>query len=126
MIVYSQATAQPVPANDENIPFLVTFSKEAGSKWGDDDYCQTFFFSIPKDFKAPVFIRVFDPEVGGKHDEINGTFDSNTKYSIYGGNGCITVEDARNVDPIGNFKSGNLLASKVFDNKSTYDLCLLE
>lgn len=120
-IIYNQATAQPVPANDENIPFLVTFSKEAGSKWGDDDYCQTFFFSIPKDFKAPVFIRVFDPEVGGKHDEINGTFDSNTKYSIYGGNGCITVEDARNVDPIGNFKSGNLLASKVFDGKSTYD-----
>ncbi|MFY7707290.1 MAG: hypothetical protein ACOVQ5_04360 [Flavobacteriales bacterium] len=115
------ALCQPVPANDENIPFLVTFSKEAGTKWGDDDYCQTFFFSIPKDFKNPIYLRVFDPEIGGKNDEMNGEFNSSSKYSVYGGAGCISVEDARNVDPIGNFKSGNLLATKVFDNKSIYD-----
>ncbi|MBL0317586.1 MAG: hypothetical protein IPP69_18225 [Flavobacteriales bacterium] len=46
--------AQPVPASDENIPFLVTFGNEAGSKWGDDDNSQTFFFKIKKEFKEPI------------------------------------------------------------------------
>jgi hypothetical protein len=49
---------QPVPAADENIPFLVTFGNEAGSKWGDDDNSQTFFFKVKKEFKEPIYFRV--------------------------------------------------------------------
>ena len=30
--------AQPVPSKEENIPFLVTFGKEADKSWGDDDF----------------------------------------------------------------------------------------
>lgn len=108
----TSCSAQPVPANDENIPFLVTFGKDAGTKWGDDDFSQVFFFSIPKDFKAPIFIRIFDADCGGKHDESNGGFNTLNKYSLYGGAGCITPDDARGVDPTGNYKSGNLLISK--------------
>ena len=54
--------AQPVPAADENIPFLVTFGKQASRSWGDDDYVQSFFFSLPEEFKQPFYLRVFDPE----------------------------------------------------------------
>jgi hypothetical protein len=125
IIIWSSLTgilnAQPVPAADENIPFLVTFGKDAGTKWGDDDFVQTFFFSIPKDFKTPFYIRVFDPECGGKHDENNGGFTTMTRYSIYGGAGCITTDDARAVDPKGNFKSGNQLATKTFGADLKYD-----
>lgn len=121
ILISGKNLAQPVPAIDENIPFLVTFSKEAGQKWGDDDYCQIFFFSIPKENKNPIYIRVFDPEIGGKNDEINGIFNSYTKFSIYGGFGCISQDDARNVNPVGNYKSGTLLATKTFDDNSTYD-----
>lgn len=121
LLCTASAVAQPVPAADENIPYLVTFSKEAGTKWGDDDYCQVFFFSIPKEYKKPIYIRVFDPDLGGKNDEANGEFNSLTKFSVYGGIGCITNDDARNVDPIGNYKSGNQLASKIFKNDLTYD-----
>jgi hypothetical protein len=106
--------AQPVPAEEENIPFLVTFGKDASSKWGDDDYCQVFFFTIPKDFKEPVYLRIFDPDCGGLNDEKNGEFNSLMKFSVYGGPGCITQDDARSVDPVGNFRSGNMLGSKAF------------
>jgi hypothetical protein len=68
--------AQPVPAVEENIPFLVTFSKQAETKWGDDDYCQVFFFQVPQEFKDPVYFRVFDPDCGGQHDEINESYNS--------------------------------------------------
>lgn len=122
LVVLSMKTsAQAVPASDENIPFLVTFGKEAGTKWGDDDYCQIFFFTIPKDHKTPFYIRVFDPECGGKNDEQNGTFNTITKYSLYGGATCITAEEARSTNPTGNYKSGNLLATKTFAADSQFD-----
>lgn len=105
---------QAVPAPEENIPFLVTFGKNGSKKWGDDDFVQSFFFVIPETHKTPVFIRIFDPGTSGKFDEQQGAFDTKTRYSVYGGKGCITEKDARSTVPTGNFKSGNLLATKTF------------
>lgn len=113
--------AQPVPNVDENIPFLLVFGKYAGTSWGDDDFSQTFFFLIPKNFNQPVYIRIFDPDTGGDHDEINGLWDSRTTFSIYGGNGCWAEEDAKGIDPSGNYKSGVLLATRSFVEDPRYN-----
>ncbi len=113
--------AQPVPAQDENIPHLVTFGNEAETSWGDDDFCQVFFFLIPTEFEDPVYIKVFDPDCGGEVDEINGIFNTTTEFSIYGGATCWTEDDARGTEPIGNYKSGNLLASRKFGVDPEYD-----
>jgi hypothetical protein len=113
--------AQPVPAEVENIPYLVTFGLKAESYWGDDDHSQTFFFVIPENYKSPLYIRVWDPDVGGLNDEQNGTWDTQALYSVYGGKGAFTDPDARGVDPIGNYKSGNLLASKKIGVDPKYD-----
>ena len=77
----SRLSGQPVPGKDENIPFLVTFGKEGKTSWGDDDFNQIFFFTIPKDFKQQFYIRVFDPDCGGENDEIQGEF--NTKTIVF-------------------------------------------
>ena len=71
------ALAQQVPSKSENLDYLVTFGKEADSKHGDDSKKQTLFFLIPSNYSKPIYIRIFDPEVGGKLDEANGNF--NTK-----------------------------------------------
>jgi hypothetical protein len=113
--------AQPVPAGDENIPYLMTFGPKAGTSWGDDDYSQTFFFLIPKSFSQPVYIRIFDPDISGSTDELNGVFDTRMTYSVYGGKECYTNKDAQETSPKGFYKSGNLLASKTFGNQSDYD-----
>ena len=120
-LYFSQCIAQPVPAADENIPFLVTFGKDAGTKWGDDDYCQIFFFKIKKEYKQPIYLRVFDPECGGQNDEVNADFNTMTKFSVYGGSGCVSNSDAVGTDPKGNYNSGNMLASKTFGSKGDYD-----
>ena len=112
---------QPVPAVEENIPFLITFGGEAPTSWGDDDHCQIFFFTVPHDFNQPLYLRVFDPDCGGENDEINGKFNTSTRFSVYGGTGCITNEDSRQINPVGNFKSGNLLFTKTFGDKAEYD-----
>lgn len=113
--------SQPVPADDENIPYLMTFGNKAEPSWGDDDFSQTFFFLIPESFKEPVFIRVFDPEVGGDVDEQNGEWDTRMTYEVFGGPGCYSNKDAHQTNPVGEYKSGNLLASKAFAQNPRYD-----
>ncbi|MFO7922670.1 MAG: hypothetical protein R6U58_03180 [Bacteroidales bacterium] len=113
--------SQPVPAQDENIPYLVTFSPHAGTSWGDDDFSQAFFFLVPEDHTDPVYIRVYDPDTGGAVDEINGYWDSETNFSVYGGEGAHSDPDAREVQPEGNYRSGNLLASETFGNDAEWD-----
>lgn len=113
--------AQAVPSEVENIPFLMTFGNKAVMSWGDDDFSQTFFFSIPESYKGMVFIRVFDPDIGGMYDELNGTFDTKMQYSVYGGKEAYTHSDAQGVDPKGNYRSGNLLATKTFGVDPKYD-----
>lgn len=113
-------TAQEVPGPAENIPYLITFGNKGHvTSWGDDDFSQTFFFTIPKDYKEPFYIRVYDPEVGGKTDELNNFWDTRMSYTVYGGKGCYTHPDAKGLNPTGNYKSGTILATKIFamDNK---------
>lgn len=122
LVLYSLYTfAQPVPNKEENIPYLMTFGNEAGISWGDDDFSQAFFFLIPSDFKRQVFIRLFDPDVGGKVDEIRGRWNTQCRYEVFGGKGCHSDVDARETSPIGNYKSGTLLAVKIFDDNPRYD-----
>lgn len=113
--------AQPVPSELENIPYLVVFGPKCPTSWGDDDFSQTFFFLVPKEHTSPVYIRVYDPDVGGDHDEINGVWDTRTNFSVYGGFQAWSNEDAQGVSPTGNYRSGNLLASRTFGLEPEWD-----
>ena len=114
-------SGQPVPGADENIPYLMTFGRNGQTSWGDSDFSQTFFFTIPKDHKEPFYIRIFDPDTGGEHDEINGIWNTRMLYSLYGGAQAYTHPDAQTGDPIGNYKSGTLLASRAFTQDPAFD-----
>ena len=113
--------SQSAPAAEENIPYLVTFGANADKSWGDDDFCQIFFFRIPTNQTEPIYVRVFDPDTGGELDEGKGEFDTQVSFSVYGGEGSWSNEDAQSVDPTGNYKSGNLLASRTFQANNKYD-----
>lgn len=114
--------SQPVPAEVENIPQLMTFGPKAEKSWGDDLYPQIFFFFVPENYKGSIFIRVYDPDTGGQLDEINGVWDTQCTFSVYGGKGAYTNPDARETEPKGNYKSGNLLATKTFAVDPRYDM----
>ncbi len=123
LIQLTEIYGQEVPGRDENITFLVTFGKEGETSWGDDDFYQIFFFAIPRDYDQQFYIRVFDPDTGGEHDEIQGEFNTRSLFSIYGGQG---VDPDKNEESKGlynepNYKSGNLLASRVFGGEPRYD-----
>src|SRR5438067_11650645 len=84
----SVLNAQQFPSADEKIPFLCTFSKGSDTDWGDDDFVQIYFFVIPKGEKNPVYLRIFDADLGGKNDEAHGEFNSKTRFAVYGGKGA--------------------------------------
>ncbi|MCX7953966.1 MAG: hypothetical protein N3A01_02120 [Bacteroidales bacterium] len=113
--------SQPIPSIEENIPFLVTFGKDGDVKWGDDDFVQIFFVVIPVKFIQPFYIRIFDPDCGGQFDELKAEFNTKTSFSIYGGKGAYTNPDSKNIDPVGNYKAGNLLTTKSFGIDTKYD-----
>ena len=113
--------AQPVPGSDENIPYLVTFGGDGEKAWGDNDFCQIIFFSIPKDITTPVFFRIFDPDIGGMNDEQKGEWNTKSFYGIYGGKGACSDEDAQKSNLDGNYDSGTLLSTKNFNSDAEYD-----
>ena len=121
MTGFMPSYSQSVPARDENIPYLVTFGKDADRSWGDYDFCQIFFFRIPFSYKNTFYIRIYDPDTGGSLDEQKSDFNTTIRFSIYGGTGAWSEKDARSIHPSGNFESGNLLDSKSFGIDSQYD-----
>jgi len=121
LIICVNGFSQPVPNVDENIPYLMTFGNQAETSWGDDDFSQAFFFQIPKDYNQPFYIRVFDPDTGGKIDEIDGVFDTRCVYEVYGGEGNWSDPDAKETSPNGNYKSGTLLDTRTFAVNPRYD-----
>ena len=120
-ITCSVLRGQGIPSSYENIAFLVTFGKEAPVEWGDDDHFSTFFVSLPLHQKEPFFLRIFDPETSGEHDEIKGSFNSTTRFTVYGGRGVYSDPSSRGTEPTGNYLSGTVLRSKVFGNTTDYD-----
>ncbi|TNE53580.1 MAG: hypothetical protein EP338_11190 [Bacteroidetes bacterium] len=115
------AAAQAIPGAEQGIEFLCTFGKASNPYYGDDDFSQTFFFVIPKNYKQPFFVRIFDPEVGGKHDLIKNTPNTQTGFYVYGGSGAYSNKNARGINPKEGYKSGILLQSKVFSNQGHTD-----
>ncbi len=116
-----KAEGQSAPAVDENIPYLVTFGGKSNTSWGDDDFCQIFFFVIPLSYKGPVYLRIYDPDTGLDHDELKGTANTVVHYSVYGGNGCWSDSAAQSIHPTGNYRSGIPLVSKRFGNEPEYN-----
>ncbi len=121
LVCVSLLKAQPVPGTDENIPYLVTFGSGSETAWGDDDFLQIIFFSIPEDFKKPIFLWVFDPDCGGKYDEQKGAWDTRTRFTVYGGKGAASEKDVQKGNKSGKYDSGTSLASKTFGNDAKYD-----
>lgn len=113
--------AQRVPNESENIDYLVTFGQEAPPDTGDDDHVQIIFFVIPNSYKQPVYLRIFDPDIGNKHDEFVGAPNTFTRFSVYGGKGAFSSKEAREIKLNSNYKTGNLLATQVFGNDAKFD-----
>ena len=83
--IHIPVSGQRFPDPSQNIDNLVIFGKDASGTWGDSDKIQIFFVMVPNWIKFPVYLRVFDPDTGGKFDEVNRKFNTRIRYTILGG-----------------------------------------
>lgn len=113
--------SQVVPNEIENIEYLVTFGKNGDTSWGDDDFVQVYFFSIPENHKKPFYIRIYDPDTGGSIDELKGNADTKTRFSFIGGKGTYTKYETRLQSKQSDYLAGNLLESREFGNSAEHD-----
>jgi hypothetical protein len=114
-------SGQIVPNEIENIEYLVTFGKNGDTSWGDDDFMQVYFFSIPASYQEPFYIRIYDPDTGGNIDEIKGKVNTRTKFSFIGGKYAYTNFAPSPKGKEENFLSGTLLDSREFGSSTEYD-----
>ena len=93
LAVLAGADAQAqAPVAEEGL--LVVYGRLAASREGDVDHREQIFFSLPADLADRVYLRLFDPEVGGDGDFIyGGSWDSETTFRLFGGAGAFTAAE---------------------------------
>jgi len=105
----------------EQIDNLATFGNMSGFSCIDNDFSQTVFIAVPASYSGNIYFRVFDPDCGGVLDMPAGHWETNTIFEIYGGEGCISDQDARTTDATGNYKSGTMLTHGLFAKENQVD-----
>lgn len=71
--------------------FFSVFSEDATPERGDNNHVQVIYFDIPANEIRPIYLRIFDAEVGGYLDERHGQFNSKTRYVLLGGSSASRV-----------------------------------
>lgn len=95
---------------------LITYGSDASSIEGDDDFKQIIFFTIPKTTQRDsLYLRIFDPDVGGAWDQQYGEWDSQTRFRLYGGKGAYTAPTVQTPFPKEEDRlAGNLITDITF------------
>lgn len=72
----------------------ITFGADASPDQGDNDNRQEILLRVATDEGRTLYLRIFDPDVGGAVDEIMGEWNTATRFSLYGGEIDIRAEYA--------------------------------
>lgn len=101
--------------------FLLTYGNMASMDSGQEECCHTVFIAIPENLSHSFYVRVFDPDCGGKNDHSNGLWETNTEFQLYGGDGCIHMHLQGGEEINSHSSQGTLLQEKLFANEPVFD-----
>ncbi|WP_421724758.1 PKD domain-containing protein [Bauldia sp.] len=79
------ATPAPAVAQDTTQPLLVNYGAAAAPRQGDNDHAQAIYLSVPATTTGPLYVRVFDPDIGDSFDEVEGRANTRMRYALFGG-----------------------------------------
>ncbi len=81
-------------------PLSITYGPRAATAEGDPDFRDTIYLRVPDTTHERLYIRVFDPDIGGAHDLQHGAgFDTRMRYTIFGGKGAGSPPTSPPPDP---------------------------
>lgn len=116
MIVFAFIFLISSSASARELAYLITYGTDAGTIEGDDDYTQVVFIKIPSGTTQPVYVRIFDADCGGEHDErYSGRWNTRTRFRLFGGKGAFTEPGLKKFIPSAQaLGSGKVLADEEF------------
>ncbi len=83
----------------ENI-LLITYGKDAHTIEGDNDYEQEIIIRVPMRTKNTLYMRIFDPDVGGSlDDKYRWSWNTRTLFEFSGTDKTIIASEKFGVDP---------------------------
>jgi large repetitive protein len=77
--------------------FFSVFGEAAPPERGDNNHAQVIYLELPESETRPVYLRIFDAEVGGYLDERHGRFNTRTRFLLLGGNSAARIFGAQPV-----------------------------
>jgi len=80
-------------------PLSVTYGPKALAQEGDDDHREVILLSVPEGTSDRLYVRVFDPDLGGSHDLIYGKPDTETRFMVYGKADALLMARSFGADP---------------------------
>ena len=115
---------QTAPAwSADELPLFITYGARAPISEGDPTHAQAIYLSVPAGTKQQLFVRLFDPDTGGRFDELISRYPgTSTRFAVYGGPGAYAAAFAQP----GRFSreertAGKLIAQQVFGSSLRYD-----
>ena len=77
-------------------PLFITYGAHAPISEGDPTHAQAIYLSVPAGTKQRLFVRLFDPDTGGRLDELISRYPStSTRFAVYGGPGAYAAAFAQ-------------------------------
>ncbi len=111
------------PALSRELALLITYGRDAQTIEGDDDYMQVNYIRVPSEVQDTLYIRIFDADCGGKHDEkYKGIWNTQTRFRLLGGEGAYSAPGLKKAVPDDTaLDSGTILAEEVFGEDNFRD-----
>ena len=78
---------------------MVTYGAQAPTREGDNDFIQVIYIELPQSLTDTVYLRIYDADCGGSLDSRYGEYDTETRFTLYGGMGAFSAPTAKNVTP---------------------------
>lgn len=103
-------------ASERELAYLINYGIDAGTVEGDDDFEQVIFIKIPEYMNDKLYVRIFDADCGGKHDEqFKRKWDTRTRFRLFGGKGAYSTPGIKKPTPAQPaLLSGILIADEEF------------
>jgi len=121
LVLVKEGFCYRIPPEDSNIKYLYIFGEDGKKSYGAKEEPQVLFIRVPETYNGNIEISIYDPDVGGYVDEKSGKWNTQTRFSIFGGQKAYSSIAGLSDAKITDFKQGTLLDSKDFGEDSAYD-----
>lgn len=73
-----------IPEQDSKVKYFYIFGPSGNPLDGKESDTAQFFVDVPENTSEEVTIKVYDPDISGKHDQGPGVFDTKMEFSVEG------------------------------------------